>query len=203
MDHLTHLRQKFPNAEKLGAFGTASVKAEADDTREVVVVATTSEVDLDNEVVLASGADRSYIDANRSVFADHQYDRAAYCGKIRRIDPIKGPDGEVTGWKVRIFFTRNALGDEMLRQAREDGIGVSIGFQALDWSPPTEDEKKRWPDAVNIIRRWKWLELSVTQLPCNVNARQVGSEPAKSATAITFVGDIAVVESAKGVELVM
>jgi hypothetical protein len=202
MDYLKHLRLKFPNADKLGAFGIDSVKADDGDSREVVVIATTSEVDLDSEVVLASGADRSYIDANRSVFADHQYDRDAYCGKIRRIDPVKGPDGEVVGWKVRMFFTRNALGDEMLRQAREDGIGVSIGFQALDWGPPEGDEKAAYPEAVNIIRRWKWLELSVTQLPCNVNARQVTTEPAKSAS-ITFVGDIAVVESAKGVELVM
>lgn len=197
-DHLETLRKRFKiaDSEKVGSLESIPADSVNTETREITCIATASQLDLDDEVILAEGGDFSYIRAVKSVFKDHKYDIEDFVGRIRRIDPIR-EGSEIVAWKIRFHCTRNALGDEILRQAAEDGIFVSIGFKHLAWGPPTPEQQKRWPNAVNIIDRWLMLELSVTHIPANKWAAQVDGPPpitiGKTATLTVFDDDDAVI----------
>ena len=45
--------------------------------------------------------------------------------------------------------------------------GVSIGFDRLGGGPPTDDEVRLYGPVDFVTRAWRWLELSVTPMPCN------------------------------------
>lgn len=150
------------------------------DSREIHVIATTDDIDMDREVVLPGGADLSYFGQNRFVFADHRYTVDAIVGRIKPNSLKLFPDADnPKGWRATITLPKDLpLADTVYRiAAHEDGgIGVSIGFEALDVSEPTDDEVKRYdPDGTkglrSVVRKWRWLELSVTGLPANVAAR--------------------------------
>ncbi len=146
---------------------------------EVVAVANTAAVDLSKEVVLPDGAARDkdgnilYIGTAKAIFTNHNYD----------IDPIgtfrgaslqgKGSDAK---WVVRFVLHGRTPESKQIASLFELGDdnpirGVSIGFIATDASEPTDDEIGEYgPDAENVIRKWTWLELSVTPQPCNPEA---------------------------------
>jgi hypothetical protein len=54
-------------------------------------------------------------------------------------------------------------------------LAMSIGFEALDWGDPTQEEQRLYPGIESIVRRWKALEVSYTALPMNVTCRQVST----------------------------
>ena len=152
----------------------AAVKADKQDL-ELVVIATTDAVDNDREVVLPGGADRSYFEANKSIFVDHRYDVASWIGTMRKTMPYPAAGDGQRGWKVRMRLRDTALGRDLYRATQEGyGPGASIGFVPTDYGPPTEDERARYGDASAIVRKWRWLELSLTAMPCNVACQMIG-----------------------------
>lgn len=149
------------------------------DAPTATVIATTDGIDLDGEVVVPSGVDESsYFFKNGSVFVDHRYDADAYVGKLRSYTPWPSKEKH-RAWKVGIRHRpmgESALSDDLLKVARRGDIGTSIGFEVVEASPPDEDEQKRYGKGVNrVIRLWKWLELSYTFMPCNVEAQAIAS----------------------------
>ena len=48
--------------------------------------------------------------------------------------------------------------------------GVSVGYVATDFGRPTPEEVEQYGDLRSIVRKWLWLELSVTPMPCNPDA---------------------------------
>lgn len=146
----------------------------------LTVIANTDDIDLEGEVVVPGGADLSYFQANRSVFVDHQYGVGDLAGKMRNVARVLGDDGEIKAWKVSIAMT-GPLGPPMTEVAREVGVGASIGFQAIEYGPPSRDEIERYArDGQSpsiIVRKWKWLELSLTHFPANVSCQTQLVEP--------------------------
>ena len=154
----------------MSGFAESCEVKEFDNRRELVVVANTARIDEDGEVVVPEGGELGYFGQNRSVFIDHMYDDANFIGKVQRGYP-KLENGL---WVVRFGVRRSPRGDQLLRDAEDFGVSVSIGFDALEAGPPTEDEVKRYGKGRSfrsIVRRWNWAELSVTWMPCNVDAR--------------------------------
>lgn len=166
----------------------------AGNDRIVFGVATTDSVDLDREVVLPDGADRAYLDRNKAVFADHNYESLSHIGTIRNIWR------EGNGWKysVNLFHgLRHPLADDMYAKAQQGGIGASIGFQALEWGKPTVEEAKRYPRAKTIIRKWAWIELSLTAMPANLDCQGEAWMPGEK-SANVFGAIVAKARSDKG-----
>lgn len=164
--------------QPVGVLGTEVIGIDTSaEKRDVKVVATTDFADVDDEVVIPSGADLGFIKKNRAVFIDHRTDLYHQCGVIRSFRQI-WTDDRHTGWGCTIRLLPNEKGQmalDMFQQTREAGgsLGVSIGFKILAAGPLTQDEQAIWPKASRAIRRWEWLELSVTPFPANVMAREV------------------------------
>ena len=138
--------------------------------RELTVVANTARIDEDSEVVVPEGGELGYFGENRSVFFDHCYDDASFIGKVKRGYP-KMQNGL---WVVRFGVRRSDRGDQLLKDAEDFGVSVSIGFDAIEHAPPTDDEDAKYGGGKSfrsIVRKWRWAELSVTWMPCNVDAR--------------------------------
>jgi HK97 family phage prohead protease len=123
---------------------------------------TASTLDLDREVVIAAGLDRSYFpDAVKAVYYNHDY-RAMPVGTCERLD-VRDDRLEST---TRILS--GPVGDDLLTAIEEGAIrGLSIGMSVSEASDPTPDEAKRWPGVRNVIRRATLLEYSVVAMPSN------------------------------------
>lgn len=171
----------------VGVVSTFSKEMRVDEpNRDVVAMATTDDLDLEEEVVVPSGADISYFQKNRKVFCDHTYDTLSAIGVLRN---LKRHDN---GWLARIHVPEspdNALVSHVLALAKAEGIGLSIGFEALDFGRPTADESKKYPGAKSIVRTWRWIELSFTALPANVacQSRAMVRDDSKAANARNFL----------------
>lgn len=165
-----------------------SVSVETDaGKRDIVITATTDDVDLDEEVVVPSGADTTYFFANGQVFADHQYEIHNQVGGLRKAMAYPSAHDH-RAWKIRIRVTERPIGDDVLTIAREFGIGASIGFSPVEYGPPTDEELKAYTKGVkprSVVRRWRWLETSLTAMPCNVSCQGgVVTEPSGQRSAM-------------------
>lgn len=154
-----------------GSFGKDVEVDTSKGNRDIIVVANTDDIDLDDEVVVPSGADTSYFFKNGKIFVDHWYDTDRCVASLRKAMAYPSP-GDHRAWRVRMRVMETELGEDVLTIARESGIGSSIGFEPVSYGPPTEEESKRY-DRGNgpprsVARKWKWLELSLTCMPCNV-----------------------------------
>jgi hypothetical protein len=161
----------------VGVVSTFSKEMRVDQpNRDVVAVATTDDLDLEEEVVVPGGADTTYFKNNRKVFVDHEYGLLNAVGVLRNLKKWRGTNG-ADGWLARVHVPEspdNPLASHVLALAAAEGIGMSIGFEAMDFGRPTTDESKRYPGAKSIVREWRWLELSFTALPCNVACQSQG-----------------------------
>ena len=61
----------------------------------------------------------------------------------------------------------NPYRNQVQALAEAGNIGMSIGFEILDASAPSAEERKAFPNARGIIRAWKLLEVSYTAMPMN------------------------------------
>ncbi len=140
---------------------------------------TTQAVDRDREVVLATGLDDTHFRNNPVVTLGHCYhqppvgrslwrrrvkDGATHGIKAKTVYPARPENWHEEVWPPDSAFALVQAG--LLN-------GKSIGFLALEATPPTEEEVRKKPEWVNVrrvIRRWLLLEYACTWLPCNQEA---------------------------------
>lgn len=171
------IRQRHGLAEEqpVGIRACRKVAEINESNRNVRVIATTDDVDLADEVVMPGGADPgSYFYTNKAVFLDHYYSTDRMVGKMRNVSPMM-VGGVHKGWTVDIQILSTPLALDVWTIIREAGIASSIGYIPLDQGDPTPEEKAARPNAESMIRRWNWLEQSLTAFPCNVRCQQVAS----------------------------
>ena len=171
----------------VSSFGKdAEIDARDNRTRDIVATLTTTDIDLDNEILVAKGANHDYLRENGVMFADHNYSLQDYVGDIRAVTPIYGADKEnPRGWRVRFHVCDTLAGESVQKIVEHRGkIGISIGFVAEDYGPPTNDELKHYTQngraPASIVRRFRSFEGSATLLPCNVKCQAVSAEGAKA-----------------------
>lgn len=172
----------------IGVFASFCKASEVDRSpgnRDVISTITTGDIDQSDEVVMPTGAEWSYLMANRKVFVDHDYRVEKAVGHMRDIQLFPEPS-RATGWRSRTGIYdkpgMKELCDDILYMAGDGGIGVSIGFEPTDYGPPTPDEvKMRQAKGLGIpraiVRKWRGLEYSFTAFPCNVNCQGVAAVP--------------------------
>lgn len=139
----------------------------------------TAAIDGDDEVVIPSGArvdERKqpvYFWQAKSIYLNHDYEilpiGAARSLRLR------------SEWRMQFYVTDGTQAGRDVRVCIDEGIirGTSIGFIAEEYGPPTDEEVAVYGPAGNIIRKWKWLETSVTPMPCNIEALIDTPDPVK------------------------
>lgn len=179
----------------VSSFGKGAEVITKERTRDIVVIANTGDIDLDNEVVVPSGADTGYFERNKMIFADHLYDLNQVAGRMRTLEKYPSADNH-KAWRVRAHIADNPIGNTVRTIVEETGqIGVSIGFVADDYGPPTDDERKAYKAAdgstpQSVVRSWKWFELSFTALPCNVACQSMTVTEGKSLDMLNAVDEL-------------
>lgn len=168
------------------SIGIAGWKSSAVDVqgRDVSLIANTDDIDMQREVVVPGGAvllesgplkgQPVYFAENKSIFLDHRYYFEHLVGKARKCIPQRS--GGRAAWRVEVAILSlrgSPICDDILTVASEWGLGASIGFEALEGGAPTPDEIKAYrpngPFTLEwVTRKWLWLELSITAMPCNV-----------------------------------
>ena len=162
----------------LRSLTTLMSKADDAEDRDLIVIATTSDVDSMDEVVVPEGIDTSYFMANKSVFVDHRYNVEHRVGTIRTLDPWPSRD-DFRGYRARIHMVENnPVADDLLNSARKGhGPGASIGFETVEAGPPSSEEKAKYSNGGRepswVIRKSRMVELSLTFFPCNVSCQGV------------------------------
>ena len=178
---------EFNKDAKIGVISSFCKQQRLDEKTDMIyMIATTNDVDLDSEVVIPSGANLDYFMKNASIFVDHNYEVEHCVGKMRHTVPFMGSDGIQSGWKIawQLYpLTKNKYVEDLRVFAKEGDLSCSIGFRADDQGPPTREEAKRYTQGdktpSSIVRSWLWLETSITFLPCNISAQQVGFSSAE------------------------
>lgn len=165
----------------VGSYGKGAEVDLKSDTRDIVVVATTGDIDLEKERVMPGGADQTYFKANRQMFADHKYDIESGAGEARSIYAYPN-DQDVKAWKIRCRIRNNPIGKAIQAIVEDTNqIGVSIGFVPTDYGSPTADEREKMGGEFgSIVREWEWFETSFTLLPCNVACQSMAVTEGKS-----------------------
>lgn len=139
----------------------------------IASIATTNATDLEQEVVVPEGGEFDYLLKNRKIFADHCYDVQNCIGSLR--DWRAWPDAKnQRGWQMSVEVLRDhvyPMPEAVLNIAKQFGIGASVAFERLDGGSLTTEERKRYPGASSIVRKWNCIEVSLTCLPCNVNSQ--------------------------------
>jgi len=146
-------------------------------TNDIIVTANTGDIDLENERVMPGGADKSYFQANRKMFADHRYDLESGVAEARSVSAYPNPQ-EIKSWRIRCRLMDTPLA-RTIRAIVDDTnqIGVSIGFIPKDWGMPSDEERETLGgDFQTIVRSWSWFETSFTLLPCNVSCQSIVTE---------------------------
>lgn len=148
----------------------------------IASIATTNAVDLEQEVVVPEGGDFEYLLKNRKIFADHSYDVQSCVGSLRDWTPWPSK-ANARGWQMSVEVLRDhvfPMPDAVLNIARQIGIGASIAFERLDGGALTPEERKRYPGASSIVRKWNCIEVSFTALPCCVSCQSFAATVDKS-----------------------
>jgi len=138
------------------------------EARMVSGIITTTDPDMENEVVVTSGLDYSYLDKFKTVYLGHDYEKPI--GSMRRIKKV--PDTRnPTGLWASTYITSTALGEDVLTMIDEDVMrGFSIGFASKAYGDPTEAEKDLHGDHSLIHREGFMFEYSGTCMPCNMGS---------------------------------
>lgn len=139
-----------------------------DGSREIVAVISTASVDRHGEVVLPKGMSKKNFQGNPVVLVNHNHNSLPI-GIARW---VKADNDTVIS---KYFISDKTQEARDVFGLLQDGIlqAHSIGFQALEESPPTNQEIKKYPDwamARNVIRKWELLEFSIVGIPANPEA---------------------------------
>ena len=185
---------------KVGIVSSFGKGAEVDlkaDTRDITAIVNTNDIDLESEVVEASGANPKFFLKNRQVFGDHKYEIENGVGVLRKLSPHPST-ADHRAWKMRIRVNDNPIGNAVLKIVQETGqIGFSVGFIATDAGQPTDEERVKFggdnPENLRtIVRAWDWFETSATLLPCNVSCQSLDSVESKSLDMLNAVDNMVV-----------
>ena len=183
------IRKRFELSDdaKVGIVSSFGKTAEVERKSRIIKwVANTSDIDMEDEVVVPEGLDPSrYFDKNRAIFLDHRYETMYKIGNMRSRALVMGADGRKQ-WHVHAFIYPTELGNAVWTMAEEGGgMPCSIGFSAVDWGQPTPEEAKRYKQRDlaprSIVRKADWIELSATAIPMNVSCQGTIGEPDKRA----------------------
>lgn len=143
---------------------------------EIEGLATYSNLDCDDEVVLSNGLDFSLFLRYKAIYNDHNYGTRNVVATLRRMNPVKGIGNDVVGWKIRTRLIDTDRFDDsarVLELTRHGAMGFSIGFVPIDRSAPTAEERKKYPGANLITRQAAVFEVSATPMPCNMSCAGV------------------------------
>jgi len=180
-------RHGLKSSESAGVVGMVCKETMVSDSeRDIEVVMNTADVDLQDEVVLPGGCDTSYFMSygQKKVFQDHWYDTRHNVGVLRWMNPFPNAQNP-TALKARIHIyanLRDPAADDLLEKIKQGGMGLSIGFVPIDSGEPNEAERRLYPKAESIVRKWRMLEVSFTPLPCNVRCQTVGAPISEAKT---------------------
>ncbi len=120
--------------------------------------------DMDNEVVIPGGLDRSYFPkVVKAVYYGHQYDKkpVGVCRSLTVKDNGRS-------MYCSTYILPGAEGDDLLTMIEHGAIrGFSVGFTATSYGPPTKEEVKEYGDCSTIVREGMLIEYSLTPMPCN------------------------------------
>jgi HK97 family phage prohead protease len=170
LDTLRGAHKLGPDAD-VGVRWCPDAKMETNEPERIVnAVANTAGLDLDNEVVLPDGVEMddrqqpAYFKTSRAILLNHDPNQPV--GSMMNARRQNG------SWVIQFRMS------DKTQLARDtfgliiDGVirGVSIGFQALRAEPPTDEEVETYGPARSIVKAWRWLETSVTQIPANPEA---------------------------------
>lgn len=141
---------------------------------DVIATITCETVDADNEVVLADGADLSRFVKAPRIMLCHAYGRPGEYYPLP-IGVALWTKQEGNALLAGIRFSRTTDMAKEVHGLFAEGMlnTFSIGFQSIEASKPTPQEKVAHPDwaaAVLVHRRWKLLEVSVVPIPSNEDA---------------------------------
>lgn len=186
LERVTSIQKRYASLGVIGnqdRFGVATKSATAADIsatenetgRFISMVVTTDDVDLENEVVDPNGADTTYINTRGQgkVFLDHRMETEFTIGSI--VYTAKHVvDGVLRGYRQLIQVRSNSsfpFADDCWNMAKTIGIGASVGYagRVLTQVYPTDPD--RWRGAKSVVRRWKWIETSLTAAPMNVSCQ--------------------------------
>lgn len=146
----------------------------------ITAVATTSAVDLDDEVVVPGGANTAPIERLKAVYYNHDYNSlpvATVVNLKRRSD----------GWVIQALTARGEFARDVAITVQDGAINAgSIGFVRKDYGAPTVKELDTYGPHSLITRTWDWHEWSITPMPCNQTA-MIESWAAKSLPDATII----------------
>ncbi len=172
-DLLRRARSYVPSANEVGMMGRMLKAAGAKEDNggiDIEGIATTDDIDCDDEVVLPEGIDWAPLMSYKVVYADHMYGSRYAVAKVRWINRIKSPNG----WAMRARMLPGSYSEDigrMVALAEADCLGLSIGFVPLERSSPTQDEVKKYGQARSVVRKASVFEVSFTTMPCNMACR--------------------------------
>ena len=136
--------------------------------REVVAKISTADPDRDNEVVLPSGLKKGVDYGGRPMLWSHNYD-------IPPVGSLKWVKNDGDSLIAKYCFSKaTALACELWELQQEGHLSAhSIGFDPLQFSPPSAEEKTAnpsWANVGNVHRLYEVVECSLCSVPANPNA---------------------------------
>jgi HK97 family phage prohead protease len=137
--------------------------------REFTAIISTSDMDLDNEVLLPTGANMKEFKGNPILLFNH--DKNMPIGKALSVRKSGN------GLKATAKLAEGIDTVDNIWKLIKQGIlkGISVGFLVEERRAPTSDDLKMFGKNVrSVISKWKLLEFSVVSVPCNSAALITG-----------------------------
>jgi HK97 family phage prohead protease len=118
--------------------------------------------DMDSEVVLPMGLDRSYFpDKVKAVYYGHNYHEPPV-GACRSMS-VKDNGRSLY---ASTYILPGARGDDLMTAIEAGAInGFSVGFVATEFGPPSPEETKAYGVCETVIRKGRLIEYSITPMP--------------------------------------
>jgi hypothetical protein len=135
---------------------------------EIEGLATTDDVDCEDEVIVADGLDWKVFETYRTIYCEHEYGIRNAVATLRSVTRVRGVRN---GWLMRARLMSTTLFEDaarVLELAQNGALGFSVGVVPMDRGAPSPDEKRLYPKANSIIRKAQVFEVSATAMPCNL-----------------------------------